>query len=179
MAVDTSYAKMPPLGPKDRIAGFVAAGLAVVMGVVMWAPKLGEKPAHGAAPGVELAMALLGAFVLAWASLTKKRLFLGLGALFVGTYGPWGSKPFIYGIPFMALAAWEMVRWSRLAGLRLDARHALAQQEKAKAGGRPASSGGGRRSRRGAAPKGPVASKRYTPPQRHPKRSSAANRNPK
>lgn len=171
---------MPPLGPKDQIAGLVASALAAVMGLVFWAPKLGEKASpHHTLPSLGLAMALLGAVVLAWASLSRKRLFLGLSALFVGTYGPWGSKPFIFGIPFMALAAWEMVRWSRLAGLRADARHALAQQNKGAAqagatkGKKPTD---GRRSKRGAARTGPAPSKRYTPPQHRSRRPPATDR---
>lgn len=178
---------MEPLRRKERLVGFGAAGLSALLtgayAIHPWAHK--PAVAHGTQAAKAAASALSAAYsptnalvvgiattlLLLWATLTGKRLFLGVVALFTGSFNPWGAIPQLAGAPFLILAAWQLVRWSRLAGLRVEARRRIAEQEEKAKGTHGASTPreGGRRSRRGSAPLTPgrpVASKRYTPPKR-------------
>lgn len=183
-----SYLHMVPLEQRERQVGFAAAALALTLTLVFSIPHLGQltshAPAHRAAGQYSVATGLIvgltSAAVLAWSSFRRVRLLLGISALFTGEFNPWGSIPLLYGLPFLVLAGWQLVRWSRFAGLRIDARRAQAGQEddggkdrgrgaSSTASGRSGSSRGRtheRRSRRGEPPaiQRPSASKRYTPP---------------
>ena len=181
---------MRPLDRREQIAGYAAAVLAAVLSIAIWLPHLGHhvvlspraRALNSYTPTMGLEVGIGAALTLATASLTRKRLFLAVVALFTGDFGPW-ARPLIFGIPFFALAGWQMLRWARFAGLRVEARRALAEQNGDHAGARPtggrrAAEGGrpssgrngaspGARSRRGSAtPSGPGRSRRYTPPKR-------------
>ncbi|MDA8392480.1 MAG: hypothetical protein M0Z87_06705 [Actinomycetota bacterium] len=188
-----SYATMRPLERREQLAGYAAAVLAAGLSLAIWLPHVGQhvhltpraRAANSYTPTLGLEVGLGAALILATASLTRKRLFLAVVSLFTGDFGPW-ARPLIFGIPFFLLAGWQMLRWARFAGLRVEARRTLAEQNgdetgwrssgrrgEARAAGsrqarttRSADSAGARSRRTGAAASGPGRSRRYTPPKR-------------
>lgn len=185
-----SYATMRPLDRREQVAGYAAAVLAAGLSLAIWLPHLGHhvmappraRAANSYTPTLGLEVGIGAALMLATASLTRKRLFLAVVSLFTGDFGPW-ARPLVFGIPFFVLAGWQMLRWARFAGLRVEARRALAEQGGDDAGPRPPArrgaperrrgsrgrtgdSAGARSRRSGAAPSGPGRSRRYTPPKR-------------
>ncbi|MGH9102733.1 MAG: hypothetical protein ACRDYD_07090 [Acidimicrobiales bacterium] len=152
------------LDARERLAGFAGAALVIAIALVLWIPALASHPVlHGRStftttPAIAIVIGFVAAGLLVAATLYGRRVALGIVALLVGEFGPWGNELLI-GFPFLALAFWQLMKFSRVSRQRVEARR------RANPSTRPAGRGFGRRARQAEiGPRRPAASKRYTPP---------------
>lgn len=125
----------------------------------MWVPQLGGHAARGTyTPLLGIGVGFGAAAVLAGATVWNKRLALGFAALVIGEFGPWGNAVEL-GFPFLALAIWLVLRYSRLARAVRLANGPPPRRPR----GSPAPRTRPSRGKATASPY-PSASKRYTPP---------------
>ena len=142
-----------PLDDRERRWSLIAAGVAAVASVALWAP------AFDVAAGVFFAaVGIVLAALLAVAARSRHRLLTGLAAMLLA-FGPWAFA-WMLGFPFLCLAAWLLFRKpaSRPGTEEGDERQPRRARERPARGKRAATPRSG--------PRRPEANKRYTPPQR-------------
>jgi hypothetical protein len=148
-SVDEIEADIAQANDKERAIGLIAAPIAALVGLIISSASIDYARNHHQSVTVydELTYVLLGLSVLALAmAWWRKRLFLGitlaLYGLAVFNLRYWG-----FGVPFVMVGAWYLVRAYRLQQELKRATAADAPSSRARSnGGRPRSS------------------KRYTPP---------------
>ncbi|MDP9070497.1 MAG: hypothetical protein M3N68_04295, partial [Actinomycetota bacterium] len=91
------------LDEREQRVALLAAALAAVSSVALWAPLFEQPRAVGMA-GLGVAMAAL----LALAARSRRRLPTGVAAM-VLAFGPWGFA-WVIGFPYLCLAAWLLFR---------------------------------------------------------------------
>jgi hypothetical protein len=154
------------LDTRERRFGFAAAGLSVALGIIAAIQDShqkvtkGHKTLHSAPPETLLIVGIAGGLIMLAATLWGRRLPFGIAAFLVGE-GTALTVNLIFGLPFLALALWQILRFNKANRIR-----ALARRQEAAAN----RSAGGSRSRTTPVPEigRPHASKRYTPPKRRP-----------
>lgn len=157
----------------ERGAGYAAAAFTLVAGLFVWVPELGHPHVKGAlySPTIGLVVAVAGAAILVAATAWNKRLALGFASLIIGEFGPWGNLVPL-GFPLLALAIWEVLRYTRLSRAAQGPRRAAAQRAREeRAAARAASRGRSPGGRRNDTSPFPPPSKRYTPPRTPASRS--------
>ncbi|HZT67466.1 MAG TPA: hypothetical protein VFA11_16890 [Acidimicrobiales bacterium] len=153
----------------ERLATLAAAVLSVAAGVGFLAAFLvGHHRGHtsGTAVAVYTAGDFVFAGILAWAARAGNRFATGMIAV-VGGFLLWGSTAISF--PYLALAAWLLVRNSRAMRAQRDAERAAAPARPRPAPAEKRAGGWFSRRKRSAdtGPGGvrrPPPSKRYTPP---------------
>lgn len=158
---------VPPfLDTRERRFGFAAAGLALALAVVgvFAEPKHSEivkgHVVHPASHVEILGVGAVACLILIGTTLWGKRLPFALAAFMVGEATTL-TVSLVFGLPFIALALWQILRITKANRGRAFAR----AQGGSGTGSVRASSG------RGSVPPSsgiPSASKRYTPPKRRP-----------
>lgn len=149
------------LDRRERLAGFAAAGLALLLGLVLWVPALFRvyilhgSGTYSTTPVLGVLVGFAAAGLLALATMSGKRLLLTFVAMAVGLYGPWGSEP-VVGFPFLILAFWQMMRYTKIARQRNELKRAAARAS--------TTSGTSKRSKGAPEVHRPSKSSRYTPP---------------
>ena len=134
----------------------LAAALAAVSSVAVWAPSFERRAAVGWA-----VMGVAMAGLLALAARSRRRLPTGVAAM-VLAFGPWGYA-WVNGFPYLCLAAWLLFRQRhRQPDDRAAAGHAAQAPARGRRRARREDEPGAERSR----PPRPEANKRYTPPRR-------------
>lgn len=161
---------MRNMDDREQRYAYLAAAVAAVASVSLWAPAFDE-PAAWALAGIGLVMAAL----LALAARRRSRLFSGLAAVLLA-FGPW-AYAWVIGLPYMVLAGWLALKSPRLKadvdaevdehGNIVRPARPARRPRRSRPKGRlragpgedePDTSGGGRTP--------PPASRRYTPPRR-------------
>lgn len=167
------------LDQRERILSFAAAGLSVALGITIYFSEIHRHLAKGQLqPQTVLVIGLVGGALLAGATFLGRRAPVGFIALFLFLLY---AQTLILGLPFLALAVWLLwhsykVQKEQTAKIRAEREAAVSARASAR-GGRSSpsraatrtSAKGTRSTRKGAAPTGPEASKRYTPPKPKPK----------
>ena len=166
------------LDARERLFSFVGSGVSVLLGVGVY---LAETQNHHfrlakgqLTPQTTLVLGIVFGILLFVATLFGRRAPIGFVALFA--FLAFGATGFILGLPFLALAAWLLVRsykFQREAAAsaraaRADARPSTAPSGRPATGrGKPsARTGGSKAGTRTGAAKGPAtpeANKRFTP----------------
>ena len=148
-SVDEIQADIAHANDKERAIGLIAAPIAALVGLIISSASIDYARSHHQSVTVydELTYVLIGLSVLALAmAWWRKRLFLGIALALYGlavfNLHYWG-----FGVPFVMVGAWYLVRAYRLQQELKRATAADAPSSRARSnGGRPRSS------------------KRYTPP---------------
>ncbi len=159
-SVEELQAEVKSANDKERAVGLVAAPLAGGIGILVINALIDSDPAPGAHNHVavsvyhELAFVLIGlAVLILFMALFRKRLFMGIALALYGlaifNLHYWG-----FGVPFVLVGAWLLVRTYRL---QRDLKAATEENS-------------ARPKRAGNTPS-PAPSKRYTPPTAPPKRA--------
>jgi hypothetical protein len=151
---------------KERLTGLLLAPVSAAIGIAVINDLIAHDPAVGTKQHVnvgvyhELALVLLGlSLLMLVTAFFRKRMYLGIVMALYGL-AIFNLKYWGFGVPFVLIAAWLLVRAYRL------------QRELREATGDTASRRGTQGRGRGAKPgtSGPPSNKRYTPPT-PPKRS--------
>lgn len=161
------------LEPRERLAGYIGAGVAVVGAIAFFGPHIHERVAKNTlSPETSLVVGVVLGLALAASTAIGRRSLVGFSALLIGF--AWTSFPFL-GFPFLGLAGWLIIRATRFSRDDAEARRqAGGGSSAAGRGAKPARSGGlfGRKAPEPQAKAGPDPSKRYTPPAPERKRES-------
>jgi hypothetical protein len=166
-SVEEIEADVRSASDKERLIGLLAAPIAAAVGILVISALIDNDPAAKLADGLanklhtsvstyyELLAVLAGLSILMLAtSLLRKRLYLGMVAALYGltifNLHYWG-----FGIPYIMLAAWLLVRSYRLQRDLREARHEESSWPGAASARRYAATATASR---------PGANRRYTPP---------------
>jgi hypothetical protein len=187
------------LDERERLLGFVAAGMAAILWLIVTVPSLVSPPKHPKPhqlDSTQVAIYLLVGLVLAGlilvATIVRRRAFLGFAVLFTGA--SFGGD-ILLALPFWALGGWLL--WRAFGVQRAaSAQRLAAARERAQAGGardgstgsrpgwrkwastpeRAGTLGGSTWQAESGPRRPPTPSKRYTPPKPPPRRPSSQGR---